>query len=51
VAQANAINANMLRRWVRASLHPIVPSRPNGDDRNSQALSFVQLPMQETNLS
>ncbi len=46
VALANGINANMLRNWVHATSlanGPIIGSR---DDRNSPALSFVQLPMQ-----
>ena len=46
VALANEINANMLRRWVRASSPTSAPSTVVRDDRNSQALSFVQLPMQ-----
>ena len=46
VALTNGINANMLRNWVHATSlanGPIIASR---DDRNSPALSFVQLPMQ-----
>jgi hypothetical protein len=46
VALANGINANMLRCWVRASLPASVPSTVVRDDRNVQALSFVQLPLQ-----
>ena len=47
VALNNAINANMLRRWVRAS-SPSSDSGPaNLAERNAQALSFVQLPMQQ----
>ena len=46
VALANGINANMLRCWVRASLSASVPSTAARDDRNAQALSFVQLPIQ-----
>ena len=46
VALANGINANMLRCWVRASSPASGPSTVARDDRNSQALSFVQLPLQ-----
>ena len=46
VALANGINANMLRCWVRASSSASSPSTVAHDDRNSQALSFVQLPLQ-----
>ena len=46
VALANGINANMLRCWVRASLPASAPSTVADDDRNAQALSFVQLPLQ-----
>lgn len=46
VALANGINANMLRCWVRASLPTSAPSTVAPDDRNAQALSFVQLPFQ-----
>jgi transposase-like protein len=46
VALANGINANMLRCWVRASLRASVPSTVARDERNAQALSFVQLPIQ-----
>lgn len=46
VALANGINANMLRCWVRASLPARAPSTVARDDRNAQALSFVQLPIQ-----
>jgi transposase len=46
VALANGINANMLRFWVRASSSVSAPSTITRDDRPSQALSFVQLPMQ-----
>ena len=46
VALANGINANMLRCWVRASSPASSPSTVARDDRNVQALSFVQLPIQ-----
>jgi hypothetical protein len=46
VALANGINANMLRCWVRASSPASSPSTVARDDRNVQALSFVQLPLQ-----
>jgi transposase-like protein len=46
VALANGINANMLRCWVRASSSASSSSTAVHDDRNSQALSFVQLPIQ-----
>ena len=46
VALANGINANMLRCWVRASSPAKGPSTAVRDDRNAQALSFVQLPLQ-----
>ena len=46
VALANGINANMLRCWVRASSLASSPSTVARDDRNVQALSFVQLPIQ-----
>lgn len=46
VALANGINANMLRCWVRASSPASAPSTVARDDRNAQALSFVQLPLQ-----
>ncbi len=46
VALANGINANMLRCWVRASSSARGPSTVARDDRNVQALSFVQLPLQ-----
>ena len=45
VALANGINANMLRCWVRASSPTSAPSTVAHDDRNAQALSFVQLPL------
>jgi transposase-like protein len=46
VALANGINADMLGCWVRASSPASGPSTVARDDRNSQALSFVQLPLQ-----
>ena len=46
VALTNGINANMLRCWVRASSSASSSSTGVHDDRNSQALSFVQLPIQ-----
>lgn len=46
VALANGINANMLRCWVRASSLASSPITVARDDRNVQALSFVQLPTQ-----
>ena len=46
VALANGINANMLRCWVRASSLASSPSTVARVDRNVQALSFVQLPIQ-----
>ena len=46
VALANGINANMLRCWVRASSPASGSSTVARDDRNVQALSFVQLPLQ-----
>jgi len=46
VALANGINANMLRRWAYASSPANAPSPAIRDDRNAQALSFVQLPVQ-----
>ena len=46
VALANSINANMLRRWVHASSSASAQSTANREEHNSQALSFVQLPMQ-----
>ena len=46
VALANGINANMLRCWVRASSPASAPSTGAPDERNAQALSFVQLPIQ-----
>ena len=46
VALANGINANMLRCWVRASSSASSSSTVAHDDRNAQALSFVQLPLQ-----
>jgi transposase-like protein len=46
VALANGINANMLRCWVRASSPASGTSSAARDDRKSQALSFVQLPIQ-----
>jgi len=46
VALANGINANMLRRWVHASSSASAQSTANREEHNSQALSFVQLPMQ-----
>ena len=46
VALANGINANMLRCWVRASSLASSPSTVAREDRNVQALSFVQLPIQ-----
>ena len=45
VALANGINANMLRCWVRASSPTSAPSTVAHDDRNAQALAFVQLPL------
>ncbi len=46
VALANGINANMLRCWVRASSPASSPSTVARDERDAQALSFVQLPIQ-----
>lgn len=46
VALANGINANMLRCWVCAASSASFPSTVAHDDRNSQAMSFVQLPIQ-----
>ena len=46
VALTNGINANMLRRWVHASSSASTPSTTVRGEHNSQALSFVQLPMQ-----
>jgi transposase-like protein len=46
VALANGINANMLRNWVHATSLASRPITASRDDRNSPALSFVQLPMQ-----
>jgi hypothetical protein len=46
VSLANGINADMLRCWVCASLPASGPSTVARDDRKSQALSFVQLPLQ-----
>ena len=46
VALANGINANMLRCWVRAASCASSPSTVAPDDRKSQTLSFVQLPIQ-----
>ena len=46
VALANGINANMLRRWAYASSPANAQSPAIRDDRNAQALSFVQLPVQ-----
>ena len=46
VALANGINANMLRCWVRVSSSASSSSTGVHVDRNSQALSFVQLPIQ-----
>jgi transposase-like protein len=45
VALANSINANMLRRWVHASSPAGAPHTGIRDERNSPALSFVQLPI------
>jgi len=47
VALANGINANMLRRWVRASSSSTgLPVTSEYDSRNAPGLSFMQLPMQ-----
>nr|WP_326531510.1 transposase [Rhodoferax sp.] len=46
VALAHGINANMLRCWVRASSPASPRSTVGHEDRNAQALSFVQLPIQ-----
>ncbi len=46
VALANGINANMLRTWVHASRPASGLRTAIRDDRNFQALSFVQLPKQ-----
>ena len=46
VALANGINANMLRRWVQGPSPTSAPSATRRDIGSSQALAFVQLPIQ-----